>query len=80
MNGARSKTYYRPPIPKYVGLVLIVDPKDREPNTAYRPLQRRGKGLEPSEDPEQRRRDKRVVLGAFAAFALIILVICYLID
>jgi hypothetical protein len=78
MNENGSKTIYRPRQPKYLGLALVVDPKDKRPDTIYKPLQRRGKGLEPSEDPAERKRDAAISRGILIAFVLAVAVICYL--
>jgi hypothetical protein len=77
MQETRTKTYYRPPIGRYEGLALIVRPEDQQPNTIYRPLVRIGKGVEPSEDPEERRRHKRIVISTLVAMSLIMLALNY---
>jgi len=77
MSEMRTKTVYRPPIGKYVGLALIVNPKDKRSNTIYRPLIRREKGLEASQDPEQRKKDNRAALGTFILVALLIALFSY---
>ena len=78
MSDRNSKTVYRPPLPKYEGLALIVDKTDRAPNTAYKPLRRRGRGLELSADPKERRRQIIVPLAVWIAFGLAILYFGYL--